>query len=81
MKIKGKLADGTVKEYEVVLTCKNPNNNKNYVIYTDNTLDEEGKIKMYSAIYNKNGFIGDVTTREEHEELYKVLDSVLKGKE
>jgi len=81
MKIKGKLDDGTIKEYDVVLTCQNPNNNKNYVIYTDNTLDDEGKIKMYSAIYNENGFIGEPTTNEEYEELYKVLDSVLKGKE
>lgn len=81
MKIKGKLEDGTIKEYDVVLTCQNPNNNKNYVIYTDNTYDDEGKLKMYSAQYDEDGFIGEPATKEEYEELYKVLDSVFIGKE
>ena len=37
-KISTILSNGTRVEYDVVLTFKNPNNNKDYIIYTDNTL-------------------------------------------
>ena len=81
MEIKGKLEDGSIVKYDAVLTCQSPNNNKNYVIYTDNTYDDEGKIKMYAALYDENGFIGEPATKEEYDELYKLLDSVLLDEE
>ena len=43
-KISTKLLNGTIVEYNVVLTFFNEQNNKHYVIYTDNTLDDEGNI-------------------------------------
>ena len=36
------------KEYEIIATCFW--NNKNYVVYTDHTYDEKGKLKVYGGI-------------------------------
>ena len=81
MTIKGRLEDGTIKEYDVVLTCHNPDNDKDYVVYTDNTYDENKKLKMYAALYDNDGFIGEPASKEEYDELYKLLDSVLLDEE
>ena len=77
MKIKGRVENGTIQEYDVVLTCHNPENEKDYVVYTDNTYDDENKLKMYAAIYDNDGFIGEPVSKKEYDELYKLLDSVL----
>lgn len=78
-KIYATAEDGTKKEYDVVLTFKNENNGKNYVVYTDNTYDDEQKLKIYAAIYNPltAEFLGYVENEEEWNEIKKVLNSAL----
>lgn len=39
--------DGTETENEILFTFKNDNTGKNYMAYTDNTLDEDGNTKVY----------------------------------
>ena len=58
-KITTTLKDGSVIEYDVILTFKNDKNNKNYIVYTDNKIDKDNKLKIYAAIYNplNNEFI------------------------
>ena len=51
-KITTTLKDGSVIEYDVILTFKNDKNNKNYIVYTDNKIDKDNKLKIYAAIYN-----------------------------
>ena len=79
-KIYGTLEDGTKKEYDVILTFKNENNKKDYIVYTDNTFDKENKLKMYAAIYDPNGnkIIGDPETDEEWKVIYEVIDKAMK---
>ena len=56
-KISTTLSNGTKVEYNVVLTFLNNENNKNYVIYTDNTLDKNNKIlKWRQRTCNRQGF-------------------------
>ena len=31
---------------------ESPETNKNYIVYTDNSIDEEGNIRVYASIYN-----------------------------
>ena len=74
------LPDGTKKEYTVILTFKNNNNQKDYVIYTDNTYDPNKKLRFYVAIYNPtitNPFLGEPTTTEEWNEITNIIDSVI----
>ena len=71
--------EGKKIEYDVILTFKNEKNKKDYVVYTDNELDNQQKLKIYAAIYNPltNEFIGVPESKEEWNEIYKVLDKVL----
>ena len=79
-KISTILSNGTRVEYDVVLTFKNPNNNKDYIIYTDNTLDSNNRLRFYAAIYNaslSNPYLGEPTTKEEWEIITNIVNSVI----
>ena len=39
-------------ECEVLFTFESDETGKNYMVYTDNTVDEEGNTKVYASIYN-----------------------------
>jgi uncharacterized protein YrzB (UPF0473 family) len=79
-KISTKLSNGTIVEYNVVLTFLNENNHKNYLIYTDNTLDQSNKLRFYAAIYNSNlsnPYLGEPTTKEEWNYINNILNQVI----
>ncbi len=78
-KISTVLKNGEKKEYDVILTFKNDKNNKDYVVYTDNEIDSENKLRIYASIYNPltNEFIGVPESKEEWYDIYKLLDEVI----
>lgn len=39
---------------EVLFTFESDETKKNYIVYTDNTLDEDGNTKVYASIYDPN---------------------------
>jgi len=43
--------EGKEIECEVLFTFESEETNKNYIVYTDNTTDEEGNTKVYASIY------------------------------
>lgn len=73
------LDDGTKKSYDVILTFHNDNNDKDYIVYTDNVYDEYNKLKIYASIYNSydNSFIGHPNTDEEWDVINNLLKDVL----
>ena len=73
--------NGEQKAFDVILTFKNENNQKDYVVYTDNSYDEENKLRIFAAIYNPltNEFIEEVKEQEEWNEIYKLLDNVFEN--
>ena len=73
------LENGVKKEYDVILTFKNEKNEKDYVVYTDNTYDDDNKLKIYAALYNPltDEFLGYVEDKEEWKEIINILDNVL----
>ena len=44
--------EGKEVECEVLFTFESDETKKNYIVYTDNTIDEEGNTKVYASIYN-----------------------------
>ena len=68
-------------EYEVLFTFESNETNKNYIVYTDNTTDEEGNIKVYASIYepNEDGTINDNTILKpiETDAEWKVIETIL----
>ena len=73
------LDDGTKKSYDVILTFHNDNNDKDYIVYTDNVYDEYNKLKIYASIYNSydNSFLGHPSTVEEWDVINNLLKEVL----
>ena len=71
--------EGKKIEYDVILTFKNEKNKKDQVVYTDNEFDEQNKLRIYAATYNPltNEFIDVPESKEEWNEIYKVLDKIL----
>lgn len=82
-KITFKLTDenGVDTEYEVLLTFESNETNKNYMLYTDNTVDEEGNVKVYASIYepNADGSIDPNTTLKpvESDSEWKIIETIL----
>lgn len=82
-KISTILSNGTKVEYNVILTCKSNQTNKNYVIYTDNTLDQNKKLRFYAAIYDPTQptpYLGEPTTKEEWAEITTTINNVIPPK-
>ena len=71
--------NGKKIEFDVILTFKNENNEKNYVVYTDNSYDNNNKLTIYASIYNPDNlqFIGNPDTKEEWDIIYNLLDKTL----
>ena len=82
-KITFKLTDenGVDVEYEVLLTFESNETNKNYMLYTDNELDEEGNIKVYASIYTpkEDGTIDENTKLMpvETDSEWKIIETIL----
>lgn len=72
--------NGNKLTYDVILTFHNDNNNKDYVVYTNNETDEEGKLKIFSSIYDPKTevLLGNPVTKEEWQHIIDLLDEVFK---
>ena len=81
-KITTTLKDGTKVEFDVILTFKNESTGKDYIVYTDNKMDKNNKLGIYASIYNPLTleFLGDPKTKEEWDEIYRLLDKVILNK-
>ena len=56
------MQDGTKEEVEVLLAFKFNDNNKEYVIYTKNEVDENGNVTIYISNVTRNGDNVSLTT-------------------
>ena len=56
------MPDGSKEQVEVLLAFKFNDNNKEYVIYTKNEVDENGNVTIYISNVVRNGEIVTLTT-------------------
>jgi len=63
-------------EFEVLLTFDSDETKKSYIVYTDNTLDEEKNIKVYASIFNPGDEELKLTPIETEKE-WKVIETIL----
>ena len=47
--------EGKEIECEILFTFDSDETKKSYIVYTDNTLDEEGSTKVYASVYDPTG--------------------------
>lgn len=68
--------NGNSIECEILLTFESPETNKNYIVYTDNTKDEVGALKVYANVYDKNGNSRELLPLETEEE-WNTVEAIL----
>ena len=68
--------DGKEIECEVLFTFESDETKKNYIVYTDSTLDEQGNTKVYASIYNPNEENTNLIPIETDKE-WKIIETIL----
>ena len=68
--------NGKEIECEVLFTFESDETKKNYIVYTDNTTDEDGNIKVYASIYNPNTPESELMPIESESE-WKIIETIL----
>lgn len=62
--------------YDVLFTFESDETKKNYIVYTDNSKDENGQIQVYASIYDPEdpkSKLEAITTDKE----WKVIETIL----
>ena len=62
------------KEYSILVTFDILEKNNSYVLYTDYSKDDVGNLKIYSAIYDKEGRLKPVIEKDE----IKIIDDYIR---
>ena len=68
--------EGKEVECEVLFTFESDETKKNYIVYTDNTLDEEGNTKVYASIYKPEEDETKLLPIETEKE-WKIIETIL----
>lgn len=71
--------NGKEKEYEVLFTFESDETKKNYMVYTDNTMDKDGNTRVYASVFKPNANpleLLPVETEREWKVIETILDSI-----
>ena len=73
--------NGKEIEYDVLFTFENEENNKNYIVYTDQQKDDAGNMLVYASIYNDEkprARFESIKTEKEWKVIETILDTLQK---
>ncbi len=68
--------EGKEVECEVLFTFESEETQKNYIVYTDNTTDNDGNTKVYASIYNPDEKETKLLPIESEKE-WKIIETIL----
>ena len=71
--------DGNEKEYEIIARISSKENKKDYLVFTENELDEEGCIITYAYVKNPNNNDNNlypINSDEEYEFIERLLSNL-----
>lgn len=73
---------GEVIDYDIISAFYWIKTNKNYIIYTDNSKNEDGNLNIYASIYDPNDStrLDDITTQEEWVEVEKRINNIINSR-
>lgn len=70
--------EGNTIEFEILFTFESDETKKNYMVYTDNTKDENGNVRVYASV-----FVPDAEPLEllpvETEREWKIIETILES--
>ena len=76
--------EGNEIECEILFTFDSDETKKSYIVYTDNTLDEEGSTKVYASVYDPTGqnpALMPIETEKEWKLVEGILNNLNKAKD
>ena len=68
--------DGKEIECEVLFTFDSEETKKSYMVYTDNTTDDDGNTRVYASVYNPNEEETKLLPIETDKE-WKIIETIL----
>ncbi len=68
--------DGKEIVCEVLFTFNSEETKKDYIVYTDNTTDDEGNVRVYASIYDPNKEKTELIPIESDRE-WKIIETIL----
>ena len=80
MKINAIDSDGRVKEYDAILTYHSEEYNKHYVVYTDNTYNENNELITYISSYtltNPETIVKEIEDKVEYNKVKTEINKIL----
>ena len=67
---------GEEVECEILFTFDSDETKKSYIVYTDNTTDEDGSIRVYASVFDPSGANPDLLPIESEKE-WLVIENIL----
>lgn len=80
MKINAIDTNGSIKEYDTILTFYSEEFNKHYVVYTDNTYNENDELNIYFNSYDPNSsetMVQDIEDKIEYNKVKTEINKIL----
>ena len=68
--------EGKEIEFEILFTFESDETKKNYMVYTDNTKDEEGNTKVYASVFKPDAEPLELLPVETERE-WKIIETIL----
>ncbi|MBQ7917155.1 MAG: DUF1292 domain-containing protein [Firmicutes bacterium] len=71
--------EGSIVQCDVLFTFDSDETKKSYVVFTDNSLDEDGGVKVFANTYepgNPNGRLGPIETDREWDSIEVILETL-----
>lgn len=68
--------EGKEVEYEVLFTFDSDETKKSYMVYTDNSLDEQGNVRVYASVYVPGKQETELSPIETDKE-WKIIETIL----
>ena len=70
--------EGTEIEFEVLFTFESDETKKNYMVYTDNSKDDEGNIRVYASVFVPEAEPLELLPVETERE-WKIIETILQS--
>ena len=68
--------DGKEIEFEILFTFESDETNKNYMVHTDNTKDENGNTKVYASVFKPDAEPLELLPVETERE-WKIIETII----
>ena len=69
--------EGMETEFEMLLTFESDETGRNYIVYTDNIVDDDGSLRVFASIYDPDLDKSKLLPIETEEE-WKMVETILK---